>query len=665
MGYQPLDFLYGRWDGSQAQPELDADQIFSQISDSLLYHGDVAAALRQLLSDGVKDRSGRRLEGLREMVERLGARRKEILAQKDPSGMLGEIAEALAEIIEIERSEIDSKLEDLNSRSEPASRAALERLVGKDLELSAIGGDPNSQIQALRHYDFESPKAKADFEQLVEKLTQQLLDSFFHSMKQGLETRGEEKLEKTRELLGDLNQLLSHYREGNNTDEEFQKFMDKWGSNFPPGINSIEDLISFMTSQMEMAASMFNSLSPEQKRELLALSESLLSDIDLGWQMSQLSENLAPFMRPGSPRYGFHGDTQFGLGEAPDIFSELRQLSDLESFMRQVNSPSDLADLDLDKIAETLGEHSRASLERLREIATALEEAGLASLDENRLELTPKGLRRIGESALRELFSKLDQSTVGDHSLTTSGLGTDLEFETKAYEFGDPFNININRTIRNALLRDGSRIPVRVIPEDFEVEKTEQLAKSSTVLLLDLSLSMPLRDNFLSAKKVAIALHSLISSKYPRDFLAIVGFSEVARRIEPAQLPEVSWDYVYGTNMEHALLMAREILSAKEGRKQILMITDGEPTAHILPNGEVFFSYPSTPETLEATLKEAMRCTRQNITINSFVLDASRELRRFMERFAALNRGRVFYTDPENLGEFVLVDFLSNRNKVM
>ena len=238
-----------------------------------------------------------------------------------------------------------------------------------------------------------------------------------------------------------------------------------------------------------------------------------------------------------------------------------------------------------------------------------------------------------------------------------------LEYDTKAYEFGDSFNLNINKTIRNALLRTGAQVPVKVIPDDFEVEKTEKLARASTVLLLDLSLSMPLRDNFLTAKKVAMALHSLISTKYPKDFLSIIGFSEVARRIEPGALPEVSWDYVYGTNMEHAMLMAREILLFQDGHKQIIMITDGEPTAHIMADGEVFFSYPSSPETISATLKEVMRCTREDIRINTFVLDATQELRRFMEKFASINKGRVFYTDPDNLGKFVLVDFLANRSK--
>ena len=665
MSYEPFNFVYARWDGSQNPVGLDGDDLFDEIRDSLLYHGDVAAALKKLLSDGFRDRRGNRTSGVRDMVEGLAQRRREILSQHDPSGILQEISDALERILQTEREAIESGISDLGDMSDSASQKARDELMSKGMELSAMGSDPASQIQSLKDYDFVSPEAARAFEELLERISQQILDNFFHSMKQGLQSQGQENLEQTREMLTDLNNLLSNYREGNDTSEQFAEFMDKWGNNFPPGIDSVEDLLEFLTAQMRATSAMFNSLSPEQRRELLELAQALLDDMDLGWQISQLSENLAPFMGPGSPRYGFHGDEPMSLGEAPQIFSELSELSDLEAFLRQVSSPADLAEVDLDELEKALGKDAREALERLAQVASALEEEGLIATEDSKLALTPKGMRRIGESALSELFSRSEESRLGDHTLPRTGVGNDLEYDTKQYEFGDPFNLNINKTIRNALLRSGAHVPISMTPEDFEIEKTERLARSSTVLLLDLSLSMPLRDNFLTAKKVAMALHSLISSKYPRDFLSIVGFSEVARQIHPRVLPEVSWDYVYGTNMEHALLMAREILRSRDGYKQVIMITDGEPTAHILPDGEVFFSYPSSPETIAATLKEVMRCTREKITINTFVLDATWELRKFMERFASINKGRVFYTDPENLGKFVLVDFLKNRSKAL
>lgn len=665
MRFEPFNSVYERWDGSQDRPELPGEEIFDEIRDSLLYHGDVASALKDLLSEGIEDRNGIRTAGIREIVERLAAKRREILSRHDPNGVLGEISEALDAVVEIERDAIESQMGSLASKDDLASSQARDELRSKQIELSALGGDPNSRLRFLKNYRFVSPEADALFKELVQGTSQQLLDAFFNSMKRGLSSHDEQSLKRSREMLSDLNDLLAKFRAGQETDVEFRRFMEKWGDDFPPGIDSVERLIEFLSSQMTAASAMFNSLDPAQRRELMELSQRLLDDMDLSWEMSRLSENLTSLTGGGAPRYGFHGDEPFGLGEAPGIFSELGEISDMETFLRQVHSPFDLARLDLDRLQQMLGKDARDALERLSRAAASLEEAGYLSVGDGHMELTPKAMRQIGESALREIFSTLDRTRIGDHSLTRSGVGTDLEYDTKPYEFGDPFSLNINKSIRNALVRNGGGTPVRVLPEDFEIERTEQVTRTSTALLLDLSLSMPLRDNFLTAKKVAVALHSLITGKYPKDSLSIIGFSEVARRIEPWQLPEVSWDYVYGTNMEHALLLARENLRYQQGRKQVIMITDGEPTAHILPGGEVFFSYPSTPETIAATMKEVMRCTREGIVINSFVLDSTRQLRSFMDRLTAINKGRVFYTDPDDLGHFVLVDYLANRSAAL
>jgi uncharacterized protein with von Willebrand factor type A (vWA) domain len=218
--------------------------------------------------------------------------------------------------------------------------------------------------------------------------------------------------------------------------------------------------------------------------------------------------------------------------------------------------------------------------------------------------------------------------------------------------------------LRNALKREGSSVPIKLSAEDFEIEQTEHLTRSSTVLMLDLSLSMPMRDYFLPAKKVAMALHSLMSSQYPRDFLGIVGFSETARTLKPQQLPEVSWDFVYGTNMQHGFMLSRDMLSRQSGTKQIIMITDGEPTAHISKSGDVFFNYPPVRETIEATLGEVMRATREGIRINTFMLDASHALQTFIEQLTAINKGRAFFTSPENLGEYLLVDFIEHKRQL-
>jgi uncharacterized protein with von Willebrand factor type A (vWA) domain len=244
------------------------------------------------------------------------------------------------------------------------------------------------------------------------------------------------------------------------------------------------------------------------------------------------------------------------------------------------------------------------------------------------------------------------------------GYGHERTYDTKPYEYGDPFQLDLHRTIRNALRRAGPGTPVHLDPDDFEIERTEHLTRSSTVLMLDLSLSMPMRDNFLPAKKVAMALHSLISSQFPRDYLGLVGFSETARVLTAQQLPEVSWDFVYGTNMQHGFVLARQLLARQTGTKQIIMITDGEPTAHITAHGDVFFNYPPVRETVEATLREVVRCTKDNIRINTFMLDATSSLRAFIEQLTEINRGRAFFTTPETLGDYVLVDFIEHKRQM-
>jgi uncharacterized protein with von Willebrand factor type A (vWA) domain len=300
-------------------------------------------------------------------------------------------------------------------------------------------------------------------------------------------------------------------------------------------------------------------------------------------------------------------------------------------------------------------------LEQLAKLARQLADAGLIDQKEGRLELTPRGLRKIGQNALSDLFSKLIKDRMGRHVADRAGIGHERTYETKGYEWGDPFNLSIERTVRNAIGRGGSGTPVRLLAEDFEVERTESLTSTATVLALDLSLSMPMRDNFLAAKKVAMALHSLITTQFPRDYLGLVGFGELARELKAAQLPEVSWDYTYGTNMQHALVLARRMLARQSGTKQIIMITDGEPTAHILPSGEPFFSYPPAPETIRMTLSEVSRATREGIRINTFMLDATGYLRAFVEKMTQLNQGRAFFTTPETLGDYVLVDFLDQK----
>ncbi|MDQ1426330.1 MAG: hypothetical protein QOD72_3828, partial [Acidimicrobiaceae bacterium] len=472
-----------------------------------------------------------------------------------------------------------------------------------------------------------------------------------------------EQMQRMKDMLGALNDLLQQHQRGEDTTQSFDEFMQRYGDFFPENPQNVEELLEVMAQRMAAMQSMLNSMTPEQRAQLQGLAEQLLDDLDLRWQVDQLGENLrSMFPQMGWDRnYDFSGQDPLGFAEAVDLMQQLGDIDQLENLMRGATNPGALAEADIDKVRDLLGDDAARSLERMAELAKMLEDAGLIENREGRFELTPKGVRKVGSNALNDLFSKLAKDKMGQHQIDRSGVGHERSYESKPYEYGDPFNLDIHRTIRNAIRRSGGGTPVRLAPDDFEIERTENLTRSSTVLMLDLSLSMPMRDNFLAAKKVAMALHSLISTQFPRDYLGVVGFSEVARVLKPEQLPEVSWDFVYGTNMQHAFLLSRQMLARETGTKQIIMITDGEPTAHITSSGDVFFNYPPVPETVEATLREVARCTRDNIRINTFMLDANSYLKAFVEKLTKMNGGRAFFTTPETLGDYVLVDFIEHK----
>ena len=368
-----------------------------------------------------------------------------------------------------------------------------------------------------------------------------------------------------------------------------------------------------------------------------------------------------------SQSYDFQGQDPLGFGQAMQTMQELGDLDQLENLLRNASNPGALAEADMDRVRDLLGDDAARSLERLAELTRMLTEAGLIEQREGRLELTPKGLRAIGSNALRDLFAKLTKDQVGQHQVHRLGPRPRADLRHQALRVRrsvparpaahDPQRPRPARPRRHAARR------CELQPDDFEIERTEHLTRSSTVLMLDLSLSMPMRDNFLPAKKVAMALHSLISTQFPRDYLGLVGFSETARILKAEQLPEVSWDFVYGTNMQHGFTLARQLLARQSGTKQIIMITDGEPTAHVTASGDVFFNYPPVTETVEATLREVLRCTRDGIRINTFMLDATSYLTAFVERLTEINRGRAFFTTPENLGDYVLVDFIEHKRQ--
>jgi uncharacterized protein with von Willebrand factor type A (vWA) domain len=655
-------FTYSRWDGTQVGFDLDADAVLEEMTDDLLYHGDLNAALRRMMQSGFTDRNGERLQGIREMLEKLRRRRRDELERHDLGGVFDDIAQELRDIVDTERRALDD-LERAARESGDERRADVthDAVAERQMELDMLPPDLAGQVRELQQYDFQSPEARQRFEELMDQLRQQVAQQHFNQMAGAMQDLSPEQLQRMKDMMAALNEMLAQRERGEEPD--FASFMDRYGDFFPENPESLDELLEIMARRMAAMQAMLNSMTPEQRAQLQGLAEQLLEDMDLRWQVDQLGEHLRSlFPQMGwDRRYDFSGQDPLTLGGAQALMEQLGDIDQLENLLRGASQPGALAEVDLDRARELLGDDAARSLDRLAELSRMLQEAGLIEQKEGRYELTPKGIRRIGSNALNDLFAKLAKDKLGRHQLDRTGIGHERAYETKPYEFGDPFNLDIHRTIRNAIQRTGGGTPVRLSPEDFEIERTETLTRSSTVLMLDLSLSMPMRDNFLAAKKVAMALHSLISSQFPRDYLGIVGFSELARELKPEQLPEVSWDFVYGTNMQHGLMISRSLLARQTGTKQIIMITDGEPTAHVQPNGEVLFNYPPIPETVDATLREVARCTREGIRINTFMLDATSYLRSFVEKLTQLNRGRAFFTTPETLGDYVLVDFIEQK----
>ena len=663
-------FTYSRWDGTQKGFDLDAEGLFGELTDDLLYHGDVNAALRRMMQEGMRDRNGDRVQGLRELMEKLRQQRQDTLDQFDLGGVYDEIASELNDIVDEERHAVEQAT-DAAERSGDERRAntARDAAAERNFRLDMLPNDLAGKVRELSAYDFESGEAQQRFEQLMEKLKQQLTQQMVDKMSGAMQNMSPQDMARMKDMMASLNDLIEQRQAGAHPDDEqqaFEQFMQQFGDFFPENPQNLDELLQQMAQRMAAMQAMMNSMTPEQRAQLQQLSDQLLDDMDLRWQMDQLGRNLqGMFPQEGwGQSYEFQGDEGMGMGQAMQTMQELGDLDQLENLLRNATNPGALAEADMNRVRELMGDDAANSLEKLAQLTKMLEDSGLIQQKEGKLELTPKGLRKIGNNALRDLFSKLAKDKMGQHQMDNLGQGHERTYETKQYEFGDPFNLDLHRTIRNAIRRNGAQTPVQLTPEDFEIERTEHVTRSSTVLMLDLSMSMPMRDNFLPAKKVAMALHSLITSQFPRDYMGLVGFSETAYELTAAQLPEVSWDFAYGTNMHHGFTLARKMLARQTGTKQIIMITDGEPTAHITPRGDVFFNYPPVQETVEATLREVVRCTRDGIRINTFMLDADSGLRSFIEKMTSINRGRAFFTNHQNLGDYVLVDFIEHKRQL-
>ena len=725
------NYRYSAWDGTQLN-EMTTENLVEQLTEQILEGDTLQQAMRRMMERGMVNPSGRRQEGMRDMMRRLQEARQRNLERYNLDSMMDDIAERLDAIMDQERKGINDRLDELNPQGQPgadqdqqgegedganqdqqqgqpgqgqpgqggqggqagAPTPELEKLL-RDMaqkhfdQLDAMSDQPGGRIKELRDYDFMDPEARQQFEELLDTLQQQVMQNYFKGIEQGIQSMTEEDLQQMSQMVKDLNELTKQKLSG--IDPDITDFMAKWGHMFPPGIETFDQLVEHMQQQMAAMQSLIDSMSPEQRSQLQEMMEALLRDNRLQWDLYELAFNmqrLNPDADQGQ-RFSITGDEPLSLQEALNLMGDLNDMEGLESDIRDAMRHNDPSRINADQMGRVLGEEAAKFAKDLQRMMRELEESGFLQRGDHGLELTPKAMRKIGEKALTDIFKRIRGGTIGDHDREKTGIGVELTDETKRWEFGDELHLNTMKTVSNAVLRQGMGTPVHLKVEDFEIDHTIGINMASTVIALDMSASMMWAGYFQAGQRMSLALNTLIRSKYPKDNVTTLAFSYFVLPVQPNMLLDTYWvEYGGGTNFQEVLRYSREMLKRQGGdNKQIILITDGEPSTYNYTGqdsyAEMFdFAPPRNVfdddammgygrrrrrygSVVEETLKEVQRCTRDNITINTFMLDQSPSLLEFVKMMTKVNHGRAFIASPEDLGTYVVADYFENRNKII
>jgi uncharacterized protein with von Willebrand factor type A (vWA) domain len=737
-----MSYRYGAWRGGPdpLEPPFDVARALDRLGDRVLRGDRAADALRNLLRQGMPG-----TRGLRDLLRQARDRRRQLRERGRLDGTLERVRELLDQAVEQERQTLFP---------DPSDAARLA-----EAELDQLPPDTARAVRQLADYRWRSPEAAATYEQIRDLLRREVLDSQFRGMRDALAGASPEELQRIRDMIADLNAMLEADARGEDTQRQFEEFMERYGDMFPERPRSLEELVDALARRAAAASRLAASLTPEQRAELAALSASVLGDLGLRYELDRLGRALRS-RRPDlawDQGAAMDGEQPLGLGDATTALEELADLESLEATLGQRYPGASLDDIDLEAVERALGRAAVDDVETLRRLERELAEQGYLVREQGELRLTPKAIRRIGAVALRRIFSSLDEGRRGDHDVAGLGLAGEPTGASRPWTFGDEEPLDVVRTVRNAVLRQGPRrppgavddhdppappsatLPVRgptvpemggldadrgstvpevggldadrgstvpgvggldavrrptvpgvggldavrgptgrgaggfpraraarpgvtLAPDDFEVLETERRTSAAVCLLVDQSYSMLLREAWGTAKATALALHSLVSTRYPQDALEIIGFSLLARTVRPAELPDLDAAVGQGTNLHHALVLAgRHLDRHPEAEPVVLVVTDGEPTAHLEPDGYPLFDYPPDPRTIELTLTEVTRLTRRRATINLFMLDDDPRLVAFVDLIARLNGGRVFAPAPDRLGDYVVSDYLRAR----
>jgi uncharacterized protein with von Willebrand factor type A (vWA) domain len=642
-------FRYGSWRGGPdpLKPPFDVRAAVDRIGQDVLSAGTLRDALRDLLRRGIDGHGG--LDRLTEKVRRLRAQARR---RGDLGGVLDQVRAALDQALAAER-------ETLAASDSPDARLA-------ELELDTLPDDVAGAVRGLDHYPWRSEDAHEIFEAIKRMLQREVLDAQFAGIKQALEAPDPEAMQRVKDMLADLNALLAAHARQEDTTDQFAEFMERHGEFFPEQPETIEELIDALARREAAGMRLMASLSPEQREQLGQLMSHVLADADLAAEMAQLADNLRalrPYLDRDQPAGMRPGGGPLGYSAAVAAVADLADLEELDAQLSLGDQVSTLDDVDVELLEKHLGRDAVSDLHALRDLERELELQGYLTRGDDGLRLTPRAVRRLGQTALRRVFAQLDGSSSGDHDDHETGAADEPTGLTRSWVFGDELPIDAPRTVSNALRRAGlGPGGVALDVGDFEVAETERRTTAAVALCVDLSFSMVHDGRWGPMKQTALALNHLIETRFRQDALQVIGFNRLARRLTPVQLAEAEPEWIQGTNLQHALMLAlRHVRRHPDAEPVVLVVTDGEPTAHLTGGGEAYFHWPTTSATIRATIAEVDELTRYGATINTFMLGEDAGLARFVDALARRAGGRVFTPDISRLGEYVVADYLRAR----
>ena len=637
-------------------PPVDLREALEAIGQDVMEGSSPRRAMQELLRRGTQN-----MRGADKLAAEANRRRRELLQRNNLDGTLQEIKKLLDEAVLAERKELARALDD-------------DARFG-ELQLDSLSSSPAKAVQELSEYGWRDEEARQKYEQIKDLMGREMLDQRFAGMKQALENATDEDRQRVNDMLDDLNELLDKHASGQDSPEDFQEFMAKHGEFFPENPKNIDELLDSLAKRAAAAQRFRNSLSPDQRAELDALAQQAFGSPSLTNALDKLDQHLQN-ARPGEDWQGserFNGDNPMGMGEGAQALADIGELEQLAEQLSQSHAGAQMDDVDLDMLARQLGDQAAVDARTLSELERALMNQGFLDRDaDGQWRLSPKAMRQLGQMILRDVAQQLS-GRHGERDTRRAGAAGELTGATRPWQFGDTEPWNVTRTLTNAVLRQAgtgvAELPMQITVEDVEISETEQRTQSAVALLVDTSFSMVMENRWLPMKRTALALHQLISTRFRSDDLQIIAFGRYARTVSAAELTGLEGVYEQGTNLHHALALAsRHLRRHPNAQPVVLIVTDGEPTAHLedFRDGEgasVFFDYPPHPRTIAHTVKGFDEISRLGAQVTIFRLGSDPGLARFIDQVARRVEGRVVEPDLDGLGAAVVGDYLRSRRR--